>query len=347
MQVFIRVDGSTSIGTGHVMRCVLLAEMLVKVGAIVSFLMRAEQGHLCDWVADKGFHVFQMREGLFTQSEDEEEVIEILKEQDSVDWLIVDHYGLDAHWEKKIRSYAQHIAVIDDLANRKHDCNLLLDQNYVPNLEQRYDSLVPTSCRLLLGPPYILLRPEFLHERKNIRTRKGDIKRILVFYGGSDPTNETMKVLKAFEVSEASGIKVDVVVGNANPFRAEIKETCTRLGYEYHCQIDYLSSLMSAADFSLGAGGVTMWERCFLGLPTAVTIVADNQRETTEATAQFGAIWNVGFHQKVQVQDYRDVLHKALISSVDLEMMSENALSLLGKSVNTGVHPVVQTILEG
>lgn len=347
MHVCIRVDGSTSIGTGHVMRCMLLAEMLVQVRATVSFLMRTGQGHLCDWVEQKGFQVFPMREGAFTQSGDAAEVIDIMNQQAAYDWMIVDHYGLDEQWENKIRPYVRHIAVIDDLANRKHNCKLLLDQNYAPNFENRYDALVPSSCRLLLGPSYLLLRPEFLHVRERIRARTGNIKRILVFYGGSDPTNETMKVLEALEFSHINGLYVDVVVGNANPVRAAIQELCARLNYHYHCQIDYLSMLMGEADFSFGAGGVTMWERCYLGLPSAVTIVAENQRESTEATARFGALWNIGFYDDVRVQDYVDILHRALINPQNMTEMSEYSLRLLGNSIETGIHPVVKTILEG
>ncbi|OAS14499.1 UDP-2,4-diacetamido-2,4,6-trideoxy-beta-L-altropyranose hydrolase [Paenibacillus oryzisoli] len=347
MHVYIRVDGSTSIGTGHVMRCVLLAEMLIQAGAAVSFLMRTGQGHLCDWMEQKGFQVFSMREGTFTQSEDADEVIAILNDQARLDWMIVDHYGLDEQWDNKIRPHVRHIAVIDDLANRKHTCKLLLDQNYAPNFEQRYDSLVPSSCQLFLGPSYLLLRPEFLHIRQLVRKRAGNIERLLVFYGGSDPTNETMKVLEALEFSRINGIYVDVVVGNANPVRSAIQEQCARLNFQYHCQIDYLSLLMDGADFSFGAGGVTMWERCYLGLPSVVTIVADNQRESTEATARFGAIWNIGFYDDVCVQDYVNVLHRALINPISMVKMSERALRLLGNSTEAGMHPVVKTILEG
>ncbi|RTE07935.1 UDP-2,4-diacetamido-2,4,6-trideoxy-beta-L-altropyranose hydrolase [Paenibacillus whitsoniae] len=347
MHVFVRVDGSTAIGTGHIMRCVLLAEMLVQAGASVSFIMRMGRGHLGDWVAQKGFQVFMLGEEVFTQSEDADKVIDIISEIGSDGWMIVDHYGLDEQWEQRIGPYVKHIAVIDDLADRRHQCELLLDQNYTTNLEQRYHSLVPADCRLLLGPSYLLLRPEFLSMRKHMRKRKGSIKRILVFFGGSDPTNETMKVLNALEASQISGLYVDVVVGTANPVRVEIEEQCARSNYHYHCQIDYLSSLMNEADLSFGAGGVTMWERCYLGLPSAVTVVADNQTESTEAAARFGAIWNMGFYDDVYVQDYVEVLDRALLHPQDVVEMSERALQLLGNSTEAGLHPVVKTIMEG
>ncbi len=343
MNIFFRVDGSTEIGTGHVMRCALLAEFLAKEGATVSFLVRQQQGHLCEWLKNKDFRVFPMNQGYFSQAEDAQEVIEIIKNKSVIHWMVVDHYGLDEQWEKTIKGYVEKIFVIDDLANRKHVCDCLLDQNYVSNFKHRYDQLVSKACQLFLGVEYVLFRPEFLSRREQLRVRDGTIKRILIFFGGSDPTNETMKVLEALQI--VNDIHIDVVVGNANSYRDEVKEICQQYGYYYHCQIDYVSTLMNEADFSFGAGGVTMWERCFLGLPSAVTIVADNQLEATEATAKTASIWNMGFHDQVKIQNYTDILHKAISTPQGLKEMSENAKQLIGNLEQP--HPVVQVILEG
>ena len=150
-----------------------------------------------------------------------------LKQIGAIDWLIVDHYSLDCQWESALRRYAKHIMVIDDLANRKHDCDLLLDQNCYLDMENRYTDLAPWHCNLLLGPKYALLRKEFVEARKKAKVRDGNVKRILVFMGGSDPANETKKALDALNAVKFSGV-VDVVVGMQNQYKDEIKDICAK-----------------------------------------------------------------------------------------------------------------------
>src|SRR5690606_26558309 len=133
-------------------------------------------------------------------------------------------YSIDIQWELKLRTYVNRIMVIDDLANRRHDCDLLLDQNLYENMEQRYMGLVPETCKLLLGPRYALLRPEFREARKKLRPRDGTVRRILIFFGGTDPTNETLKAIEAVRLLNCSDIEVDVVVGAKNPHRDLIKK---------------------------------------------------------------------------------------------------------------------------
>lgn len=288
MDVIIRADASVAIGSGHVIRCLTVARQLLKRGCRVKFWMEPLEGNLIEYVAEQGFE----NVGQFEQA----------------DLYIVDHYGIDAVWEKKACQYARAMVVIDDLANRLHDCDLLLDQNVVPHYESRYDKLVPTHCVKLLGPKYLMMRDEFIEARQHLRQRTEQVNRLLVFMGGSDPTNETMKVLEA--LANISFSHVDVVVGNANPQKKEIEVICQDQGYVYHCQIDYMARLMQEADFSIGAGGSTTWERCYVGLPSSATIVADNQREATEYAAQLGAVINLGWHEEVTVQTYKDLLQK-------------------------------------
>ncbi|MED1420447.1 UDP-2,4-diacetamido-2,4,6-trideoxy-beta-L-altropyranose hydrolase [Bacillus smithii] len=349
MNILFRVDSSIEIGTGHVMRCLTLANMLKDAGCTVAFMMRACSGDLRDYVEKQGFSVFPIFHGNhFSQKVDAQLTIEIIQQlNQDIDWCIVDHYRLNEQWEKQIKKYVRKIMVIDDLADRLHHCDILLDQNYYANKEQRYSRLVPKNCRLFLGPKYLILRPEFYEAKKSVKTRDGRVERILVFFGGSDPTNETVKVLQALRDLDFSHIKVDVVVGNANPRRFQIQEICREMNMNYHCQIDYISELMVQADLSLGAGGVAMWERCFLGLPSVVTMVAENQRKTTEDAAKFGAIWNLGWYGDVKVSDYADILNRAISSPDELTYMSEKALELVNNKKENTVHPVVQAILEG
>jgi hypothetical protein len=160
--------------------------------------------------------------------------------------------------------------VIDDLANREHDCALLLDANFYLHLNRRYKGLTPLGTSLLLGPQYALLRSEFLQvERSEKRT--GDVRRIFAFFGGSDPTNETEKLLTALQHIQRRTFELDIVVGAGNPRKQEIERKCRLLeNVHFFCQIDNIAELMAHADLAIGAGGTTLWERCYLALPSIV-----------------------------------------------------------------------------
>lgn len=307
MDIVIRVDASFKIGSGHVMRCLTLATEFRKRGHRVFFWMKELAEDMREFVYKQGFPVvstFQV-----------------------ADICIVDHYDLDIIWEKKMRSYVKKIVVIDDLANRKHDADVLLDQNVVPNYEKRYDDLVPRQCLKLLGPKYLIMREEFIQERKKLHIRTGEVKRILVFMGGSDPTGETFKVLQALDKVEIIA-HVEIVVGDSNPYKEEIKAISLIKGYQFHCQVNYMATLMAKADFSIGAGGSTTWERCFVGLPSSATIVAENQKVATKTAASLGAVWNLGWHEEVTVEKYVLLLQSIQKRSDSLAEMSKIGLKL-------------------
>ncbi|WIW70388.1 UDP-2,4-diacetamido-2,4,6-trideoxy-beta-L-altropyranose hydrolase [Anaerosinus gibii] len=228
------------------------------------------------------------------QEQDAKEVIEILKNLD-IDLLVVDSYAIDETWERIVRTYTKKIMVIDDLANRKHDCDILLDQNYYADMKIRYSGLVSDDCKLLLGPTYALLREEFYREKKKQRQRDGQIKNILMFFGGSDLTNETMKTLRALVALNREDITVNVVVGGSNQYKEEVKEFCQRYHWmNYYCQIHNMAEMMNEADLAIGAAGTTTWERFFLGLPTIVIAVAENQIKIAEDCDESGFIKYLG-----------------------------------------------------
>ena len=315
MNVIIRTDASVKIGSGHAMRCLTVAKKLRSEGCHVKFWMEKLDGNLIDFVANEDF--------------------ENITEAQYADLYIVDHYGLDIKWERMIRKYSKKLVVIDDLA-REHDCDLLLDQNVVPNYETRYDGLVSDYCVKLLGPKYLIMRDEFIEARQQLKKRNGEIEHLLVFMGGTDPTNETMKILKALE--DFTFEHVDVVVGNGNPVKEEIREICLAKNYHYHCQINYMSRLMQQADFAIGAGGATMWERCYVGLPSSATIVADNQIITTEYAASLDVVKNLGWHEQVTVETYKN-----LLLNLTIEGMNEKGLQLTAnKQPNAWLHEILE-----
>lgn len=298
MNVVFRVDASIEIGTGHVMRCLVLAVALREKGARVAFLCQEVLGNLNLYLEQNGFKVHRLTPSStgFDWRHDATESKEILVDiKHGVDWLIVDQYCIDEQWEVILRRFVKKLMVIDDLANRPHDCDLLLDQNLYEDMEHRYDGLVPDDCIKLFGTGYALLRAEFSEVRRVLRLRDGRIRRILFFFGGSDPSNETAKALQALRLLKRQDIAVDVVVGISNPYREEIKKSCATMpNATFYCQVSNMAELIARADLAVGAGGSTVWERCCLGLPSIVVITAENQRPVTEYLARRAVLTNLG-----------------------------------------------------
>lgn len=310
-RVVIRADASRAIGSGHVMRCLTFAERLRKRGDDVTFVSRELPGNLIAFVEGKGFRVLYLphhaEDASLTgyaawltvpETVDAEETLAAVSRH--IDLLVVDSYALDIAWERRLRAVAARIFVIDDLANRVHDCDALLDQNFYRDAAHRYDGLVPATCDVRIGPRYALLREEFFAARRSLRTRDGHLRRVFVFYGGSDLTRETEKAVRALLAVPELRLAADVVVGSSNAHLAEIKALCA--GHEslhLHVQAQNMAALMAAADLALGAGGTTTWERCFLGLPALVTVIAENQRSIAKDTAAAGLVRYLGTWEEV------------------------------------------------
>lgn len=322
MKFIIRADASTEIGSGHIMRCLTIADQLQKRGHDVQFFMLPLQGNLINYVQQCGYNTITMWQ--------------------MADVIIVDHYQIDAAVEQKLYAYANKIVVIDDLANRQHICDVLLDQNSTENYEYRYDTLVPKTCVKLLGPKYLIMRDEFIEARQNRQNRNDKVKKLLVFMGGTDPTHETMKVLEALE--KFTFEKVHVVCGNRNEQKSAIQLICEQREYYYHQQIDYMAKLMNEVDFSIGAGGGTTWERCYVGLPSSSTIVADNQTEGTEHLGNLGVVINLGWHEQVTSEIYENLLTFIQQHPEKLSMISNRGLQLTESSGMP--NPWIKELLE-
>lgn len=301
MKVILRVDASERIGTGHFMRCLTLADTLLKRGAQCVFLSRDLPAHLQQLVQRQGHtlrhlpvHEVGACEGDLAHSDwlgtdqvsDAADCLAALQGQ-LHDWLIVDHYALDHRWETQLRQVAGRILVIDDLADRRHDCDLLLDQNLYHDMQTRYAGKVPQACRLLLGPRFALLREEFRQLRETLASPRAQVRRVLVFFGGVDARNFTGQALAALANVGPASFEVDVVLGAQHPQRAAIESLCQAEGFRCHVQTSRMAELMAGADLAIGAGGTATWERCSLGLPTLALSTADNQtRQLADAAAQ-------------------------------------------------------------
>lgn len=289
MKVIIRADASTEIGTGHVARCLTLAKQLLARGHSVRFLSREHPGHLHDYLWREGLETIALKASAslgipagyarwlgVSQADDAQETCVVLEKTGSVDWVIVDHYGIDAEWERQIRAIGPRILVVDDLAERGHCCDLLLDQNRLDGSFD-YRGLCPENCQTLLGPRYALLREEFRDAHALARVRQERVSRIFVFYGGIDATNDTAKAIQALALV-APSIPADVVAGKGNPHLQELNSLVGKLpNGVLHVETSRMAELMSAGDLALGAGGTATWERACVGLPALITAIADNQ----------------------------------------------------------------------
>lgn len=353
MLIIFRADASFLIGSGHVMRCLTLADELRQRGADIRFCCREHSGHLIDLLEDKGYPVVRLPQANSAYLPNIDDVVHaswlgVPWKQDAADmitalgssrpqWLIVDHYGLDFRWEQELRSYVGKIMVIDDLADRMHDCDLLLDQNLYLNMETRYDNLVQASCKKLLGPKYALLRPEFAQAFIDLRKRDGKVNRFLVFFGGVDPTNETLKALEALANITSLKFEVDVVVGAANPNRERIRAFCElHETFNYYYHIDNMAELIAAADLAIGAGGATTWERCYLGLPTICVAIADNQYETAKAVSSVGATMFLGKGSDVSVEDLVVTINYLLQNSSKIREMEKMSFLIMNSDKSQG-----------
>lgn len=338
MKVAFRVDASLQIGSGHVMRCLTLAGQLRFRGAEILFICRELPGNLNDLISAKGFELCRLPmptgQSMNLDWNRHASWLEVSWQQDAdetrdciqgklggCNWLIADHYALERCWHEKLRFVAEKIMVIDDLADRAYDCDVLLDQNLYGNEDVRYPKLVIPSCAVLTGPKYALLRPEFAEVRKQLRSRNGEVRRLLVFYGGSDVSNETTKALDAIRRAQLKDVEVDVVVGSGNPNRNQIESLCATLpNVCFHCQVENMADLMSSADIMLCGGGTTTWERCSLGLPGLVVAISENQEEVADNCARQGLSIYLGRASAVSAEKLAETL-KVLCSSPQLLQM--------------------------
>lgn len=304
MKIALRVDASSQIGTGHFMRCLTLADGLKRGGAQIRFVSRHMPEHLRRMLVGKEHEFIPIESSpsvspddlshahwLGTSQEaDAHDTIQALSDQ-AWDWLVVDHYALDVRWESLLRTTVKKVMVIDDIADRQHNCDVLLDQNLYADMETRYTGNVPPHCRLLLGPRYAVLREEFRQLRKHVTPRNGLVKRVLVFFGGVDADNFTGRTIEALSNLRIEGLRVDVVIGVQHPQREQIESACAQGDFVCHVQTGRMAELMATADLAIGAGGSASWERCCLGLPSLTFSMARNQGPVVEEAALRGLLY--------------------------------------------------------
>ncbi len=335
---FLRADASSTRGGGHIFRCLTLADAL------------ADSGWRCSFVCKTG-----TREAVPALARSRHTVIDLTKPDESdylrelqpggVDLLVVDHYGLDTGFETACRPWARQIMALDDGTGRRHDCDILLDQNLgARNCD--YHGLVPNHCRLFIGPSYALLRPQFLMARREAlarRTKGEPARRLLISLGATDPMNVTSRIVAA-----AAGLplEIDVVLGTGSTQQQAIHDLASQLALKVriHTDVADMAALMSAADLSVGAGGSTSWERCCLGLPSLIVVLAENQRGIATALDQAGAALSLGPAKTLAEQELTAALRMMYQDDRQRAAMAERAAAICD---GEGVRRVTEVMENG
>lgn len=280
-RVAFRADASTEIGTGHVMRCLTLANALAERGVMCHFLSRDLPGNLCDRIAASGHRLHRLAAPIGGAVADPEgpahaswlglgwhadaaDCAPILAAV-APDWLVMDHYALDARWQRAVLPEGCRLLVIDDLADRPHIADVLLDQN-LGRKAKDYDELVPVGCTRLIGPRYALLRPEFAALRAYSLARRGKttLRRLLISMGGVDRDNATGAVLGALEeLGLPDALEVTVVLGGSTLWRKDVKAMAETLPFQCRVLIDRddMAQILAETDLAIGAAGSSTWER--------------------------------------------------------------------------------------
>lgn len=352
MKVVFRADASIEMGTGHVMRCLTLADALTEKGVECHFICREHLGHLAVMIKSKGYALRLLPMGTYDAYSDPIDALpqhahwlgsdwrsdavqtsEYLRNLQA-DWVVVDHYGLDLRWEKMLRGECCQLMVIDDLIDRRHDCDLLLDQTFGRDAAE-YQRWVPSNCRLVCGSYYALLRPEFaaMRDYSLSRRQSPDLKRLLITMGGVDKDNVTGQILAALPQNVLpKNCQITVIMGASAPWLEAVELQVKSLPWQVEVKVNVsdMAQLMADSDLAIGAAGSTSWERCCLGVPTLMLVTADNQQAVARSLALSGAA--IGLNR---------------VNSLEIELKEALTKLSIGKDLLSAMSCVVRGVCDG
>lgn len=329
MKIAFRVDASLQIGTGHVMRCLTLADALTSKDAKCIFICRSHEGNLIELIRSKGYvtHALQIEpernhengdstysEWLGSTQERDAELCSRILSKFNPEWLIVDHYALDIRWEKLLITHYRKLMVIDDLADRKHSCHLLLDQNLGRD-PMGYKPFVPSDCNILCGAHYALLRPEFAELRPYSLKRRAqpELRNLLISMGGVDKGNATGRVLQALNhCSLPADCRITVVMGATAPWLDDVTKQAQQMPWPTQVLVGVgnIAQLMTDSDLAIGAAGSTSWELCCLGIPSILICTANNQRSVIAALSLANATVKIDLEELNQLDLFQSCIKR-------------------------------------
>ena len=345
--IFIRVDSSTKIGYGHLIRCLALADTLKKSFKI-NFICTNLNGNLISQICKKNFEVFRFntKSQRINVKKDAEKTISIIKKyRNKKSLLILDSYILSQEWENRVKPYVKRLIVIDDLMDRKHSCDLIIDQNLHTQMNSLYINSVPKNCVKLLGPDYAILRNQFIAQRKYAKIRSLPLKNILVSFGGSDNENHTLHALTSLKKLN-SDVNVNVVTGTANIGKKIIKNFCKKnFNYNYFEQVENMAKLMQVADLCIGSSGTTTWERCCVGLPAIAIVASNDQKDIASAVSKNKCIINLGKIKKSDNVNYVRLMKN--LKNNELQNMSRNCMKLVDGKGAARISKYIFSMMKG
>lgn len=308
--LIVRADTETRIGTGHVMRCLALAQAWLDSGGDAGFVMAMGAPVLETRLKSEGIEIFKIS----TQAgsiNDAVQTVDLAKKK-RANWVVLDGYHFDSSYQRKIKDSGHQLMVVDDMAHLDHYyADIVLNQNtHSESLKYTFESYT----KLLLGPKYILLRREFLKWRGWSRRIPEVASKVLVTMGGSDPENVTLKVIQALQGVVVPDLEVKIVVGPSNPYLHELQSEIRNLRFKTGIlhNAKNIPELMAWADVAVSAGGSTCWELCFMGLPNVILFFAENQRPIAERLDGIGGGINLGLHDRLITEEIAVVLERLI-----------------------------------
>jgi UDP-2,4-diacetamido-2,4,6-trideoxy-beta-L-altropyranose hydrolase len=350
-KIIFRVDASLELGIGHLMRCCCLADYLTNKGCKCEFILKDQEGNSSELLESRGYKLHRIKSinpdkiKLGGINANYRSVIDVNQEIDAIQcrpilelskpqWLIVDHYSLGSIWENKLKHLANNLMVVDDLADRNHVCDVLLDQTYSREITD-YSNLTQSKTEFLLGSNYSLLRQEFRQWRKRSLAKRNNnlVKNILISLGGVDNGNITCDILQNLnQIKNINDVNFKIILGSSSPHKAEVLEhiTSSKLKFELISDANNMAELYTWADIVIGGGGSSAWERCCLGVPTILLVLADNQKFVAECLQKLKAVWLAN-----NIDAIREFICLALEGTTDSKLMM-NKMSEIASSIVDG-----------
>ncbi len=335
----VRADATVTSGTGHVMRCLALAQAWQDAGGQAIFAMAEGTSAVAERLRNDSFEVERL--GVQVGSAADAEKTSQLALQRGATWVVVDGYKFNAEYHASLKSHGLKVLLIDDNGHARHySADLVVNQN--AHASEAFYSSRDTSTRLLLGPRFAMLRREFAPWRLWNREIPPVARRVLVTMGGSDPDNVTQRVVVAIFSQRDFEVEVTVVAGGSNPHLLTLRKLAnSNPAVRLVENTSNMPELIARADIAVSAAGTTSWEMCFLGLPALLLVLADNQQGVAEELGNQGVMLNLGRASDLARSAIAHQLRSLTDSSVDRREMSRRGRALV---VGRGAERVVSAM---
>lgn len=327
MHLYVRADANGKIGTGHIMRCIALAQTWQDSEGEVTFISHCESNSIKERIIKEGFG-FVSIEYPHPHSSDLAQTVCIIDSKKSNDsssaWLVLDGYHFTPEYQKAIHDTGNRLLVIDDMNHLpQYHADILLNQNiHAPDLNYCHDE----DTILLLGNQYVLLRREFQKYRDFKRRTPDRAKNILVTLGGADPDNVTSKIIEALNLLNGSEIKVRIIIGPANPHQELLSQSLSSSfgAFELLINPPDMPELMAWADLAISAAGSTCWELAFMGVSVLLFILSKNQEPIAVYLSKTGAAKNLGWQNRCNFIELSHMLFSLISDFKMRKTMSDN-----------------------